>query len=231
MTLRVGIVDGGFERVPRTALHVAAQFVVDDCGVLLRDKVGDRVLPHGEAVAALVLAAEPDAQLIDARIASPAHQPTPRLVAAAIDWCVREGARAINLSLGLAEDRAVLREACEQALSHGVVIVAAAPARGTPVYPAAYPGVLAVSGDARCAPGQWSLLNGETSGAAAYGCCPAGPNNTPGGASMATARFTGIVTRLLAQYPFTGRHGLVEYLAACATWHGREHRRIAEIDS
>ncbi|BAL25317.1 S8 family serine peptidase [Azoarcus sp. KH32C] len=231
MSVTVGIVDGGFGRVPATALQAGASFVTDGEGHVRREPATGRTLPHGEAVAALVLAAEPSAGLIDARVASPDHQPTPRAVATAIDWCVGEGARVINLSLGLLEDRAVLRDACDRAIARGVVLVAAAPARGTPVFPAAYPGVLSVSGDARCAMGQWSLLNRETAGRALYGCCPAGPDDARGGASMATARFTGIVARLLARFPCAGRNGLAEYLAACANWRGREYKGIAEIVS
>lgn len=230
MNVIVGIVDAGFSRVP-AALLQAASFSMDESGGVRRQPAAGGALPHGEAVAALVLEAEPSARLLDARIASPGLSPTPRLVAAAIDWCAREGARVINLSLGLLEDRAVLRDACEHALDCGVVLVAAAPARGRPVFPAAYPGVFSVCGDARCAPGQWSLLAGNDYGAAAWGCCPAGPPDAPGGASMAAARFSGIVARALAQFPFPGRTGLAEYLAACATWRGREIRRIAEIDS
>ncbi|AKU12848.1 hypothetical protein AzCIB_2955 [Azoarcus sp. CIB] len=231
MSVTVGIIDGGFIGVPSHALHRAASFIPAADGSVGCESAGGRPLPHGEAVAALVLEAAPAARLIDARIASHRHAPTPAMVAAAIEWCADEGARIINLSLGLLEDRAVLSDACERAIARSVVLVAAAPARGTPVFPAAYPGVLAVSGDARCAPGQWSLLKGETSGAADWGCSPAGPGKTAGGASMATARFTGILARHLMQYPAADPQGLADHLAARASWQGREHKRIAEIDS
>lgn len=231
MSVTVGIIDGGFTSVPAHALRRAASFIPAADGSVHREPAGGRPLPHGEAVAALVLAAAPNACLIDARIASHRYAPTPAMVAAAIEWCADEGARVVNLSLGLLEDRAILRESCARALARGVVLVAAAPARGTPVFPAAYPGVFAVSGDARCALGQWSLLKGETSGAAGWGCSPAGPAKATGGASMATARFTGIVASFLADFPSAHPDGLVEHLAVRATWHGREYKRIAEIDS
>ncbi|NMG43419.1 S8 family serine peptidase [Aromatoleum toluvorans] len=231
MSVMVGIVDGGFTGVPARALHRAASFAPVPDGNVRRAPAVGRPLPHGDAVAALVLEAAPAARLIDARIASHKHAPTPAMVAAAIEWCAGEGARVVNLSLGLLEDRTVLRDACARVLAQGVVLVAAAPARGTPVFPATYAGVLAVSGDARCAPGQWSLLQGETSGGAGWGCSPAGPAKATGGASMATARFAGIVARILADFPSARPDGLVEHLAARASWHGREHKRIAEIDS
>ncbi|MCC4117140.1 S8 family serine peptidase [Aromatoleum toluclasticum] len=231
MSVKIGIVDGGFTGIPPHALHRAASFVPAPDGGVQRACAVGRPLPHGEAVATLVLDATPTARLLDARIASHRHAPTPAMVAAAVDWCMEEGARVINLSLGLLEDRSVLRDACARVLARGVVLVAAAPARGTPVFPAAYPGVLAVSGDARCAAGQWSSLGGEISSGAGWGCSPAGAGRTPGGASMATARFTGIVARFLADFPSASPEGLAEHLAARAAWHGREHKRIAEIDS
>ncbi|KON79941.1 S8 family serine peptidase [Azoarcus sp. PA01] len=232
MKLRVGVVDGGFECVAPAALHAAAQFTGSESdGVVRCEMPHAAALPHGECVAALILAAAPAACLIDARVATLARPATPRLVAAAIDWCVAEGARVVNLSLGLADDRRVLRDACERAVAQGVVLVAAAPARGLPVYPARYPGVLAVSGDARCAPGQWSRLDAASASGAAWGTCPDAPGGAPGGASMAAARFAGLVANHLMQHPDAGLRGLGDHLAAFASWHGRENRRIAETDS
>ena len=40
--------------------------------------------------------------------------------------------------------------ACAALLGQGAVLVAAHPARGAPCFPAAYPGVIAATGDARC---------------------------------------------------------------------------------
>jgi hypothetical protein len=225
MSVRVGIVDGGFECTGSDTRVACARFIVGDDGSVERALPDARPLPHGESVAALVLGGAPSVRLIDARIATATSRPTPRLVAAALDWCVDEGTRVVNFSLGLPEDRRVLREACARAAALGVILVAATPARGAPVYPARYPGVLAVSGDARCGAGQWTVLE------AAYGCCPAGPGGALGGASMATARFTGIVGQFITEHPKAGHDGLVDYLATFATWRGRESKRIAEIDS
>ena len=164
MSVRVGIVDGGVGTVAPERLAASARFVTDHDGDvdMIRETHLGPALRHGELVAALVLAAAPTAILIDARVASATDRPTARSVAAAIDWCVAEGARIVNLSLGLVDDRAVLRDACARALAGGVTLIAAAPARGAAVYPAGYPGVLSVCGDARCADAQWSLLGGVT---------------------------------------------------------------------
>jgi len=229
MSVAVGIVDGGFERVPLGVVRGAMEFAIGGDGAVGCRTPVERALPHGECVAALVLEAAPAVRLIDARIATPASQPTPRVVAAAIDWCVAEGARIVNLSLGLADDRRVLRDACARAVAQGVVLVAAAPARGGPVYPAAYPGVFSVSGDARCAAGEWSRLDATVG--AAWGTCPDAPGGARGGASMAAARFTGLVADYLMHHPGADARGLADHLATFASRRGRENRRIAEIDS
>src|SRR5205823_15048136 len=68
-------------------------------------------------------------------------------IAAGITWAADNGASVINLSLGGPESSEVLRNAIEYALSKNVVVVAAAgnEASTIPQYPAAYPGVVAVS--------------------------------------------------------------------------------------
>jgi subtilisin family serine protease len=67
-------------------------------------------------------------------------------VAQGIRWATRRGADVINLSLGSAQDDSFVRSAVSFALSRGVVVVAAVSNEGssTPIYPAAYPGVLSV---------------------------------------------------------------------------------------
>jgi subtilisin family serine protease len=71
----------------------------------------------------------------------------------AILWAADNGARIVNLSLGVTQDSPALREAVEYARARGVLVVAAAgnsAEEGNPVvYPAAYPGVLAVGASTR----------------------------------------------------------------------------------
>lgn len=69
------------------------------------------------------------------------------LVAQALDWLMSENAQVVNLSLGSAPD-AVLAGVVSKANSLGIVLVAAAGNGGStaaPSYPAAYPGVIAVT--------------------------------------------------------------------------------------
>ena len=68
-------------------------------------------------------------------------------VASGITWATDNGATIINLSLGQPVDSPVVRDAVQYAQAHNVLVVAAAgnEASDTPMYPAAYPGVLAVA--------------------------------------------------------------------------------------
>lgn len=200
--MRVAILDSGL--LPGEAVAV--------CNFTASDAPHD----HGRRVAALVRAAAPDAALIDARLFGDHLVTTPELVAEALLWARHEGAEIVNLSLGLAQDRPFLAAAIARLLADGVVIVAPAPARGAAVYPAAYPGVIAVTGDARCGPGEFSALDEM---GIDFGACPRPLEGPPtlGGASFAAARVTGALARL-------GGADAVARLRAACRFRGRERR-------
>jgi thermitase len=82
------------------------------------------------------------------------EQTTSWYVARGVQAAVNNGATVLNLSLGGSSDSAVLDDIIQQALKKGVVIFAAAGNQPvtTPTYPAAIPGVIAVT--ALIAPGQ-----------------------------------------------------------------------------
>jgi thermitase len=67
-------------------------------------------------------------------------------IAKGIHWAVKQGADVISLSIGGEEDAAVLKDAVDEALSKGIVVVSAMGNEGKTLknYPAAYPGVIAV---------------------------------------------------------------------------------------
>lgn len=68
-------------------------------------------------------------------------------IAEAISWSARKNAKVINLSLGGAGKKSVLKKAIDYATGKGAVVVAAAanPGYDGPVYPAAYNNVIAVT--------------------------------------------------------------------------------------
>jgi len=163
----------------------AAAFAGEGGRVVQRATVPDPS-GHGSRIANVLLAGNGPCELLLGQVFLDAGPTTGAAVAAAVDWTVARGARLIHLSLGLAADRAVLAAALARAIEAGCVVVAATPARGAPVYPAAYSGVIRATGDARCAPGEWSCL-----GPWLFGGCPRlsgfGQTDRGGGASIGAA--------------------------------------------
>lgn len=163
----------------------AAAFATDgrrvEQGATVTDPSG-----HGSRIAEMFLAGDTACELLLGQVFVNAGPTTGASVAAAVDWAVAHSARLIHLSLGLAADRAILAAAVVRAIDAGCVVVASTPARGAPVYPAAYPGVIRATGDARCAPGEWSCL-----GPWFFGGCPryadGGQTELSGGASTGAA--------------------------------------------
>jgi hypothetical protein len=110
---------------------------------------GYQARPHGTAVAQLAASqgakiAVADVFGVDRRnqLVAPAEQ-----IAAALDWLISQHVRVVNISIE-GPYNAVLEFVVQDALAHGVAIVAAAGNGGpaaAPAYPAAYPGVVAVT--------------------------------------------------------------------------------------
>jgi len=192
MTVRVkvGLLDNGVagEPVRRVA---SAQRLVEPA---LTPVDGN----HGTAIASIIIALAPQVSLYDAQVYPVQGLATAAVLAGGLDWLVEREVEIVNVSLGLREDREVLRNACERATEQGVILIAAAPAHGPSVYPSAYPGVLRVTGDARCAPGDYAWLDSKR---ATIGACVGAMDHEPGrpggGASFAVAHVTGALARLL----------------------------------
>lgn len=219
MNIRVAIIDSGFE----DAIDAVArsQFVFENDQVLQKPATPD-IHTHGSALADTVRKLAPECELINAQVFGQNMAASPIAIAAAIDWSVEMGARLINMSFGLPDDRDVLRLACERAIKNGALLFAAAPARGGPVYPSAYPGVLRISGDARLKFGEVSIL--EAGRQADYGGCV-----RPGGASFAVAQIVGLSARYLQSDEDAGIEKLCTYLNSINRYDRPERKTIEEV--
>jgi hypothetical protein len=175
---------------------------------------------HAAAMAAAILAHAPGARLLDLVVFGGALSTAAATVARALAAAAASGAPLVHCSFGMARPDPALEAAIAALVGAGRLVTAAAPARGAPVWPAACPGVIAVQGDARCGPADWSRLDLPT---AAFGACPAIEGHAPRGASVAAARIAGMVASRLA----TGlsASGAVAALRAEARFVGRERRR------
>jgi hypothetical protein len=205
----IGLLDSGVEA------GLLAQLA--GCWCFADERRGGERWRHGDAIARIILHHAPAARLLVADVFGARDRTTPAAVAAGLDWLRVERTRIVNLSFGLREDRAVLRAAVEVALAAGMILVAATPARGGAVFPASYPGVIRVTGDARCAAGEISALGGRP---ADFGGCPRGLDGALGGASFATGHFSGLLAARLAEGALDQRAALENL----ARFHGPERR-------
>lgn len=178
-------------------------------------------LGHGAEVARIIVGVFPEVRLLDARIFGTELATSANTAAAGLHWLTGTGAQLINMSFGMPHDHPILAAACREAQQQGVVLLASSPARGPAVYPASYPGVIRICGDARCREGGISDFGGNP---ADFGFCPRPWNGGRhyGGASLATAYASGHLARFLDGYPSANREACVAYLRNIAQFHGRE---------
>lgn len=220
----VALLDSGINPVPGIRIAAARGFGLGKTdGDVVRCAATPDESGHGTALARIIAGLAPGAELYSARVFTGADPSSAALVAAGLDWAVAAGARLVNMSFGLRADRVVLRRACARALEQGVVLVAAAPAQGGPVFPAAYTGMVRVTGDARCAPREYAWIGDER---VDFGACVGGLDHIPhapgGGASFAVAHVVaGLAVRLpLYDHP----HRALDDLRRACRFVGRERR-------
>lgn len=214
--VRIGVVDSGWPLALQDRVLAARSFVPDGGDAM--DRIG-----HGSRTLQAIAALAPDARFLVAQVFGGALRTDMGTVATAVDWLVDEGAALINLSLGVRQDHAPLRAACERAMARGCLLIASTPARGEPVFPAAYPGAIRVMGDARCGPGQHSALPLPH---ADFGACvlPPDGDRAHAGASLGCAHLSGRVAALLAGGVARERAAVWQALVDSAAFHGPERR-------
>ncbi|MCE1006217.1 S8 family serine peptidase [Pseudomonas monteilii] len=218
--VRVGIIDSGCSPEQANGLLAARRFWLEDGqlreGELLPDQLG-----HGSEVFAGVQREAGPVSLLVAQVFSAQASTSALQVAAALLWLVEAGVTLVNLSLGLQQDRRVLHQACAEALAAGVLLCASSPAQGGAVYPASYSGVIRVTGDARCAPGEWSWLGTRQADFGGY----VGTGGMAG-ASLGCAALSGRIAALLRDEPGMDRQQVYDWLRSNAAYTGPERRGV-----
>ncbi|OMH26726.1 hypothetical protein BGP75_22965 [Motiliproteus sp. MSK22-1] len=189
----MGLLDSGIAAHQTSHLVEARSFGVSSEANQSRRDFQD-LLGHGSTLAQILVDQVPNVQICIARIFDRRLATSAENAARGIDWLVSCGVQVINLSFGLRQDRTSLALACDRALEAGVVLVASSPAMGEIVYPARYPGVIRVTGDARCQPGEhsWSPSN-----QAHFGACVRAGHERVIGASVATAYISALVCQCI----------------------------------
>ncbi len=154
-------------------------------------------LGHGTAIAALIHARAPQAELFAVKIFQNALATNLATVLFAIDWCLDNEMDLINLSLGTTnrEHRPAFETAIARVHAAGKVIVSAFEMNGTPALPGSLPGVVGVLADSSKAPGEHDVETRD--GKKIFTACPY-PREIPGvprernlhGVSFAVAHVT-----------------------------------------
>lgn len=158
--IRVGLIDGA---LPPDWPGVTARrrFCTIDGADLSRK--------HASAMATTIGAYCEDFEIINAVVFPGSLSTTLGMVCDALEWLGDDPPDIVLCSFGSARASVELSVMTSRLQNAGSLVVASAPARGNPVFPAAYPDVISVQGDARCGPGEISRLDLPQ---ATYGACP-----------------------------------------------------------
>ena len=102
---------------------------------------------HGTIVAGILAVMAPDAMIMPLQAFDDHGCGSTYNITKAVKYAVSHGAQVINMSFGIPSESQALKNAINQALKAGIVVVASAGNENTaaPQYPAAYPGVLGVA--------------------------------------------------------------------------------------
>lgn len=223
--VRIAIIDTGLDEThPEIAGKVVDRFDAVDGSFMAH--------PHGTAMAGVIVADKtmigiaPKARLIAIR-AFAGHARGARGnsndIIRAVDFAVSHHAQIVNLSFAGPRDE-LLAEVLAAARERGVIEVAAAGNQGPnskPLYPAAEPGVIAITAtDAQNAP--FAMANrGTYIAAAAPGVdilapSPGGTMQLTSGTSVAAAEASGVIALLLQSHPQMGATGVRRVLSDTA---------------
>jgi subtilisin family serine protease len=224
----VAIIDSGVAPSVRPLVRSTRRFITSGAQVIEAELAPDPT-GHGTVVTQIIASAGVPLELHVAQVLDAEGRATPAAVAAALAWAITQRVQLIHLSLGLRHDRAVLATAIANAIAAGAVIVASTPARGVRTYPAAYPGVIRATGDARCGKEEISHLATPW---ADFGACPmqSSPDgHAPRGASVGAAHLTRFILAHLT--PDTEPAAVSRSLALHARYRGAERRAAESVSS
>lgn len=221
--VRVAVIDSGIQPMHPHVGGALAGVRITDTG---EDRdTGDRI-GHGTAVAAAIREKAPGVELVPIRVFDHTLDTTADILARAIRAATARGARLINVSMGTtnAAHAELLRDAVEEAVRGGVVVIAPRAADGLPSWPGALETVAGAIADAACARDAMRIVEHDDATVTFH--CSGLPRPIPDvpparnlhGASFAAANVTGFLARLLEGEPtLRSMHDVVRHLCVPAS--------------
>ena len=209
--VKVAVVDSGIDPSHPDVGEVAGgvRIRIDEGGKLLFDENWIDEVGHGTACAGIVRKKAPDVLLYSVRIFDDASLSAKgEVLVEAIRWCLENGMKVVNLSLGTTKRKLVsaLKEVCDQAEEMRVMLISAEHNEGLESFPASFPNVFGVA--AGRVHGKYAYLyrEGNPVEFVARGdpqrVCWVRPRYVfMGGASFAAAHISGLIALILEGYP------------------------------
>jgi Subtilase family len=202
--VRIGIIDSGVNAAHPHVGNIAGGVAISPGaqGASYKDRLG-----HGTAVAALIHARAPRADLFAVKVFQSTLSTSLAEVLFAIDWCLDNDMDLINLSLGTTnpDHKGAFEAAVRRVRASGKAIVSAFEMQGKPALPGSLPGVVGVIVDAARGAGEHRVaMIGEKK---VFTACPF-PRDIPGvprernlhGVSFAVAHTTATLAGLLESH-------------------------------
>ena len=146
--ITVAVIDTGVQvDHPDLASHIVPGYDVLNHTTMVTDPPGGSVSGHGTFVSGLIDLVAPAASIMPVRVLDASGEGQDGDVATGIDFAVDHGANILNLSMGSYSRSATVEQAVQYAVQRGALVVASSgnDNSGTPEYPAATPGVVAVA--------------------------------------------------------------------------------------
>lgn len=223
--IRVAIIDSGLVADGVNPHRDARAFIGPGDGFELRQSA-DVVdcIGHGTAIAGIVNALAPRAEIVPLRVFGSRLETSPEIIAAALDWAADRAVEVVNLSLGSTMEaaRRPLQKACRRAHEAGCLLISAVPRGAEQVFPAAFREVIGVTAGRYSNAYDLDALPQGTADFAAQGFRQYSWQGRPQesfGSSMAAPHLTALVALLKEKLPKANVDGvrtLLRELAAAS---------------